>query len=316
MCITMHGAAAAEPPANALKAYKALKLGCMSDARPGLLVDGASSSTKNTPLLFLNDMPAGQQDAALLFVIMLLMTAMHCCRPERAPVISRWFLALADFIRKERARGATWAALSPFWRDLMKRADLRVDAFLLHMAADVGNLDPAWITDPTASYSAAYAVARAPEIALKAAQDMHAQHSKADAGASKQLDAQLERLLKARGLGGGKGGKGGDKSKGKGGKGGDATKPEPATGTKRDRGGKALTNTAGQLLLTNKVGASGKSPSDKEKFLSGGVFKVPCAETKVALLKDMGQWKGMDPCPFFHLSSKDCRDGDKCVMYH
>ena len=314
LVLTMHGAAAADPPSNRQKGYRALMLGCMSDARPSLLIDGAASSTKEKTLLFLDSMPAGQQDAALLWAIMLMMSVLQCCRPERAATTSRWFLALADFVRKQRTLGATWAALSDWWRDLMKRADARVDAFLLHMAADVGQLDPAWITDPTASYSAAYAVARAPEIALSAVQQMNEQQGGGASAASKGMESQLDRMLKARGLGKGSPRK---PSPGKG-----KHEPKEKTGNKRDRDGKALTNPAGQLLLTNKSGikasgtTSGKSPADKQVYLNKGVFKEPFPETCRKLAQEMGQFNNMDPCPFFFLSSKPCRDGDKCAMYH
>ena len=317
MWITVHGSAAADPTPNAQKAYREIKLGCMSGARPGLLIEGAPASTKEKPLMFLDGMPAGQQEASLMYAMMIMMTAMQCCRPERGPTIARFFLALASFVRKQRSLGASWAALSDFWRDLMKRADLRVDSFLLHLAADVGQLDPAWITDPTASYSAAYAVARAPEIARWAVQDA-ASNASANTSAAKTMEAQLDKMLKSRGFGKGAGkyerpGKEAGKGKAK-------LEKEASPTLKRDRNGESKTNAAGQLLLTNKKTnggrSSGKSPASKEAYLRNGVFKVPMPETRQALLKEMGQWEDMDPCPFFFLSSKPCRDGDKCNMYH
>ena len=142
----------------------------ISDARPSLLVDGAASTTKEKPLHFLGSMPAGQGEAALFHVMMLMTAAMNCCRPERSPATTRWFLALVLFSKNQRAQGAGWELLSDFWRGLMQKVDMSVDAFMLHRAADVAHLDTTWVTNSTMSYHAAYLTARAPEITQRAVQ--------------------------------------------------------------------------------------------------------------------------------------------------
>ena len=312
--VSVRGAAAADPSIDAQKGYRGARSGSIAKARPGLFVTGAQASSIDKPLIFLSSMPAGQQDALLFSVLFQISLAMQVAFPVLAISTGRFFLVLTIYIREQRALGASWATLSPWYSAVARKADRRVDRYSLHEVSELEQLDASIISDPSACYNITYYAARAPELAASAATKVRDDAGGAAAIRKREIDAAV-RAAVGKHTGKPEGGKGAGRGKGAG-KGGEG-------GGRGGRGAGADTTLA--TTTTTKVkgaasgGASGKklTASDKADLLApDGRFKDGLQPVQEKLVTLLGQWNDKRPCPFFHVLDS-CKNGaDECRFYH
>ena len=310
--VSVLGSTAADPSADAQRAYKFLRQGRLSKARPSLLVKGSYTSSVEDPLSFLASLPAGQQTAELLAVFARMTLALQVAFPAQSLVTGRFFLALQIWILQQRNLGASWSTLSAWYAGLLRKADRRVDRYAMRQAASLDPLDPAWIADQASSYTAEYLAARAPEMAQSAASKLHEESGGSTSVRQKELRALVQAELAKHKP---------SAKKAEPGKGGVKRSAEKEASDKAKKAKKEADDAARQAgsQLVRVTGESGKTVADKSVYLHAttGKFKTQnLPELRGELKQELGEWQGKDPCVFFHINGRCAHSAQKCQFYH